>query len=124
MITLYRSRIVMKKALGIKKAAQERGVTLASIAAKLHMHRANMSAIASGARGVSLNILKKISRILDCSLDELVFPNERPHIFKDKRLQAKLKAIEQKNKDGVDKTWVHNIMIAHRQHFKTARRTH
>ena len=113
---------MLKKALGIKKAAQERGVTLASIAAKLHMHRANLSAIAAGARGVSLNVLRKISRILDCSLDELIFSAEQPRIFKDKKVQAALRAIEQKNKDGTDKTWVHNITIAYRQHYKTARR--
>lgn len=113
---------MIKKALGIKKAAQERGMTLASIAAKLHMHRANISAIAAGARGVSLNILKKISRIIDCSLDELVFSDEQPRIFKDRKVQAALRAIEQKNKDGTDKTWVHKIMIAYRQHYRIARR--
>ena len=61
MITLYRiEESIMRKRLRIKEAAKERGVTLSSIAKKLGIYRSNMSAIASGARGTSLKILRKI----------------------------------------------------------------
>ena len=114
----------MENTLRIKKDAQERGMTLVSIARKLGICRSNMSAIASGGRGVSLYILKKISHILDCSLDELIASNEHPRIFRNKKLQEMLHTIEQKNTDGIDKTWVSNIMIASSQHYKAARRIH
>ena len=55
-------KAVMKLVLRIKEAAKERGITLSSIAVKLGIHRSNMSAIASGARGASLKTLKKISQ--------------------------------------------------------------
>ena len=108
--------------LRIKKLAQERGMTMVSIARKLGIHRSNMSAIASGARGISLHVLKKITRILDCSLDELIMSTEHPQIYKNEKMQAMLRAIEQKNADGTDKSWVSTIMFAGSQHYKSARR--
>ena len=126
MLSLYDNIIIegeiVKNVLGIKKAAKERGVTLAIIARKLHMHRSNMSAIASGARGVSLDILKKISRILDSSLDELIFTGNSPSIFRDRNTQNMLDVIERKNHDGADKTWVNRVIIAHHRHYKHAKR--
>lgn len=126
MLSLYDNIVaggeVMKNVLGIKKVAEERGITLVTIARKLHMHRSNISAIASGARGASLSILKKISRILDCSLDELVFPDMGPSIFKSKRIQDTIDAIERKNYDGIDKTWVNRVIIAHHSHYRLAKR--
>ena len=61
----------------LKEAAKERALTLTSIGQKLGIHRANMSAIASGTRGASLKMLSKISSILDMGLEELVSPQER-----------------------------------------------
>lgn len=126
MLSLYDNIIpdgeIMKNILGIKKAAKERGITLVAIARKLHMHRSNISAIASGARGVSLSILKKISHILDCSLDELIFPSNTPGIFKNKDAQDAMAAIERKNYDGIDKTWVNRVMIAYHSHYGLAKR--
>ncbi len=108
--------------LRLKEAAKERALTLTSIAQKLGMHRANMSAIASGSRGVSLKMLNKISNILDMSLDELVYPQEGPRVFKSRMAETALHHIENINYDGVDKTWVDRVMLAQKTHYSKARK--
>jgi len=112
----------MQKRLNIKTAAKERGITLSSIAKRLKMARSNISAIAGGARGVSLDKLRRIADILGCGIDELVAPKEQ-HIFKDRRLESLLASIEERNFDGVDKSWVTRVMFARNLHFKTGRKT-
>ncbi len=112
----------MKTDLRIKGAAKERGITLSSLAKALRMHRSNMSAIASGDRGVSLKTLKAISNILNCGLDELVRTGPYQPIFKDKRTQSLVEEIERCNYDGIDKTWVNRLMLAQRAHYIINRR--
>lgn len=112
----------MRRGLRIKEIAGERGMTLSSIARELDMPRSNISAIASGARGVSLKALQKISRVLDCSLDELVLPGEDDSVFKDKRVRSLLEVIESRNYNGLDKTWVDRVMLAQKVHYIAARR--
>jgi len=111
----------MGEGLRIKGAAKERGVTLSSLAKQLGIHRSNMSAMASGTRGVSLKVLKKISRILDCSIDELILPADIP-VFKSQRMQFVLDEIQRRNYDGIDKTWVNRLMLAQVKHYKNAKR--
>lgn len=106
----------------IKEAAKERGITLSGIARALGMHRSNMSAIASGARGASLKLLNRICRILNCGIDELIISESRSPVFKDRRAQLLLKELEGPNTDGTDKTWVNRIMLAHNTHYKAAKR--
>lgn len=113
----------MKRVLRIKERAKERGVALSGIAKKLGIHRSNMSAIASGSRGVSLKMLEKISRILQCSIDDLIGQKKHPPIFRKKNLEVLLSDIEKANYDGIDKTWVDRLMFAQKMHYKTARRT-
>ena len=108
----------MGRRLGIREVAKERGVTLSGLARRLGIYRSNMSAIASGARGVSLRVLRKISRILDCSIDELLSPQERPRVFKDKAARFLLTDIENNNHDGMDKAWVGRVMLAHKAHYR------
>ena len=112
----------MGRGLRIKEIAKERGVTLSSIAREIGAPRSNISAIASGARGVSLKVLQKISRVLDCSLDELVLPGKYDSVFKDKKVQSLLDVIESQNYDGIDKTWVDRVMLAQKVHYIAARR--
>jgi len=111
-----------KYALRIKEAALERGITLSSIAKQLGIPRSNMSGIASGSRGVSLKVLKRICRILDCCLDELIAPEKHGPIFKHKKMQFLLEIIEHSNYDGIDKTWVDRVMLARIMHYRAARR--
>lgn len=107
----------MKCVFRIKEVAKARGITLSSIAKKLGMPRSNMSAIASGARGVSLKVLVKIGDILGCGIDELI--DQRTHVraYKDDMLNRMIKAIEDENYNGIDKTWVNRLMVAQRRHY-------
>ena len=113
----------MKTVLRIKEAAKERGMMLSSIAKKLGIHRSNMSAIASGSRGVSLKMLVKISRILDCDIDDLIGQKKHSPIFKNIILASVLSDIEKINYDGIDKSWVDRLMFAQRMHHRAVRRT-
>ena len=112
----------MDTCLRIKETARERGVTLSSLAKALRMHRSNMSAIASGARGLSLDTLKAICRVLDCGIDEIVVPCEQLVVFKDKATQSLLNDIQKRNYDGIDKTWVNRLMLAQIAHYRASRR--
>lgn len=112
----------MKKELRIKEIARERGMTLSEVAGKLGIPRSNMSAIASGSRGISLKVLYRISNILDCGLGDLFLPKEDQPVFKDKKTQALLKAVEDQNYDGIDKTWVDYIMLAQKTHYGSINR--
>lgn len=111
----------MKRGLRIKEVAYERGFTLKDIAEKLHIHLSNLSAIASGRRGVSLSVLESLSRILDCSIDELLNV-DNPAVFKDKRLQRFLEEREKGAIDGQDKTWVDRLMLLRNAHYRASRR--
>jgi len=122
MLSLYDNivmgnKAVMKLVLRIKEVAKESGITLSSVARKLGIHRSNMSAIASGSRGVSLKTLKRIGRILDCSIDELIEPEKRAPVFKNKKSKSVLDRIEKANYDGIDKSWVDRLMFAQRTHY-------
>ncbi|MBL7157493.1 MAG: helix-turn-helix transcriptional regulator [Candidatus Omnitrophica bacterium] len=113
----------MKIALRIKEVAKERGFTLSAVAKMLGVARSNMSSIAKGTRGVSLKALIKISNILECSIDELIVTRKRPTVFKNKKLETLLRDAETNNYDGMDKTWVDNVALAHRAHYRTAKKT-
>ena len=113
----------MEKRLRIKEMAKDRGMTLSEIGRKLGMPRSNMSAIASGRRGVSLKALQKICNILDCSIDELILTEDFTPVFKDKKTQALLMIVESHNYDGIDKTWVNRIMMAQKVHYGAMNRT-
>ena len=118
MITFMCRGSDMKMVLRIKEAAKERGVTLSSIARKLGMHRSNMSAIASGSRGLSLKMLEKIGNILGCGADELIGQKKHPPVFKDADSMSMLNEIEKASYDGIDKSWVNRLMLAQKMHYK------
>jgi transcriptional regulator with XRE-family HTH domain len=111
-----------QNSLNIRQIAKARGISLASIAGRLGIARSNLSAIASGDRGVSLAMLKKISVLLACSLGELFFGGTEPRVFKDKRSSERLDDILAENYDGIDKTWTHHVMLAHHLHYRSAKR--
>lgn len=106
--------------LRLKQIAKERGIKLISIARKIGLYRSNLSAIASGRRGVSLRKLIKICQYLNCSLDELIFYDASVNVY-DKKMEEKLSSIEKQNFDGMDKSWVNKLMAAQTMHYKKAR---
>ena len=81
-----------------------------------------MSAIASGSRSISIKLLYRIGSILDCGIEELFLPKEDQPVFNDNKTQALLSVVEDKNYDGIDKTWVNNIMLAQKTHYGSINR--
>ena len=112
----------MEKRLRIKEIVKERGMTLMGLAQELGIYRSNMSAIASGSRGISLDMLTKMSSILDCSIDELVTARKEPAVFLNKKMQIELDLVEKANHDGAEKTWVNMIMLAGLNHYMKAKK--
>lgn len=108
--------------LRIKEIAREKGMTLISIARAIGITRFNMSAIASGARGVSLKVLLKIARILDCTVDELIVNRERIVLFRNKAIRSVVELLERRSFQGQDKTWVHRVMLARHAHYRVRKR--
>jgi DNA-binding Xre family transcriptional regulator len=121
MLSFYDNILLeVKMRLYIKETARERGWTLARLGRKLGVCRANMSAINSGRRGVSLAILIRISRLLDCRIDELV-KETYPEVFANKKLTAAIGIIEHNAGLNLDKSWVHRIILAHKEHYEKKR---
>ena len=112
----------MRRSFRIKDIAKERGMTLSEVAGKLGISRSNMSAIASGSRGISIKALYRISNILACSVGELFLQKEDQPVFKDKKTEALLNAIEGQNYDGINKSWVDYIMLAQKAHYGSINR--
>ena len=106
----------------IREIARERGMTLSSVAKKINIHRSNMSAIASGARGVSLRQLQAMGEYLGCGLDELISAGSSCVVFKDRQSESRVQAIEEQNFDGSEKTWVHILMVSRITHYRKAAR--
>ena len=106
----------------IKQIAKENGMTLSAIARALGITRFNMSAIASGARGVSLKQLLRIAHILGCSIDEIIAGNEDIPVYRNKKIQSLLQAREQNGCCGQDKSWVHAVALAHKRHYGAGER--
>lgn len=106
----------------IKIIAKEKGMTLSNLSKILGITRSNMSAIASGARGVSLKLFIKISHILDCDIDELSFNMNTMAVYKNKEIQSLLKMVGNRSYNGQDKTWVHRIMLAQHIHYRIRKR--
>ena len=55
----------------IKEYAQEQGMRLGELARRLRMPLSNLSAIASGQRSVSIQLLSRIAKLLNCRVSEL-----------------------------------------------------
>ena len=108
--------------LKLKEIARERGVTLSAIARHFKMHRSNMSAIAAGERGVSLRFLRRLCAYLSCGMDELVGDAQEMTVFKETAAEAALRAREAGNFDGMDKTWVNQLMLGQRVHYGRAKK--
>jgi transcriptional regulator with XRE-family HTH domain len=114
--------VKQREILNIKALAKERGISLSLLGKKLGIHRSNMSAIASANRGVSLSVLRQMADLLDCSLDELTAGSKAPAVFRNKAATLRIQEIQNKNFNGMDKTWVNHVMLAHIRHYGAARR--
>lgn len=105
----------------IKQYAQGQGLRLGELARKLRMPLSNLSAIASGRRSVSVQLLSRIAGLLNCGVSELFEEVGVDPVFKDKRMTQALRELENANPLGIDKGWTHRLTFAQQKHFKGIR---
>lgn len=101
----------------IKEYAHEQGLKLGEVAGKLRIPLSNLSAINSGSRTVSLRLIARIAKLLDCSVSDLLDEQSDAVAFRDAGLDQRVAQIEEKNSFGADKAWVHRIMLARQSHY-------
>jgi transcriptional regulator with XRE-family HTH domain len=101
----------------IKEYAHEQGVRLGEIAGKLRIPLSNLSAINSGSRSVSLRLLGRIAKLLNCRVADLMDEPEDSLAFGSPGLDRTITQIEDENPLGTDKAWVHRVMLARRGHY-------
>ena len=125
MLSLYDNIYLEGKSVSvqfnIREVCRERGITLSYLAKGLGIHRSNMSAIASGARGVSFNVLQKICTILNCGIDEIIIMKPHKPVYEGEAFKSMIKK-EQECFDGQDKTWVHKLMLSQKAHYQSITR--
>ncbi len=104
----------------IRRAARERGTTVAEIARRLGLHRSNLSAMDAGRRAASLRTLSRLAAVLGCSPGELLerAPEGPPTVFRTKALNAKVAAREAALVDGAERRWVHAVLLAWQRHYR------
>lgn len=104
----------------ITRVARQRGFTAAEVARRLRLYPSNLSAMDAGTRSVSLKRLARIAALLDCSLGDLIevtWAREAP-LFRQRRLNRLLEARDLEAQDGLDRGWVHTVMLAWQRHYQ------
>ncbi len=86
------------------------------------MPLSNLSAISSGNRSVSIRLLSRIADLLNCSVSDFFEEQGASPVFKDPCLSREIARIEELNPMGRDKTWVHRVMLARRNHAARLKR--
>ena len=108
----------------ITKVAHERGFTAAEVARHLRLYRSNLSAMDAGRRAPSLRVLARIAWFLRCSVGDLIEMapfDERP-VFHRRDLQLRLMERDLGTPDGLEKGWVHTVLLAWQRHYRSVRR--
>jgi len=109
----------------IAAVARSRGLTAAEIARRLGGYRSNLSAMDAGRRAVSFRMLARLSRLLDCSPADLLEVSWGPKtpVFRQSRLNRRLKQQDLGTPDGLEKGWVHAVLLGWQRHYRTHPRT-
>lgn len=106
----------------IKEYAHEQGMRLGDLARKLRMPLSNLSAIASGRRSVSISLLSRIAKLLNCCVSELFEEKSiATEIYQDEDSNREVLRIAEENYPGIEKGWVHRVMLAHHNHYRNVR---
>ena len=108
----------------ITEVARARGLTAAEVARRLGWYRSNLSAMDAGRRSVSIRALARVSRVLGCGpadLIEVAWGSAAP-IFARSALNQRVQALDLEAADGVEKGWVHTVMLAWQRHYGVRRR--
>lgn len=104
----------------IRRAARERGTTVAEVARRLGLYRSNLSAMDAGRRAASLQALSRIAAVLGCSPGELLerTAESPPAVFRAPALNARLAARDAGLEDGTERAWVHATLLAWQRHYR------
>ena len=104
----------------IRAVARSRGMTAADVARRLHLYRSNLSAMDAGTRPVSLRLLARLARVLACSPGDLLeeSPGAVTRVFRQASLNRALEARDRLLSDGLERGWVHTVLLAWQRHYK------
>jgi DNA-binding Xre family transcriptional regulator len=101
----------------IQAEAHARGFTVAELARRLGWYRSNLSAMDAGRRAISLRALSRVAALLGCSPGELIDDSPEVRLFRDARVNARVRAWDQRAVDGEDKSWVSTVQLAWIRHY-------
>lgn len=78
----------------------------------------------AGRRSISMRTLARLSAALGCSPGDLLDANvgARGPVFRKGQLNARLVERDVGTPDGSEKAWVHEVQLAWRRHYGTAKR--
>jgi transcriptional regulator with XRE-family HTH domain len=83
----------------IKQIRKDKGLQQKAVALEVGLDQSNYNKVENGKREPSLEVLQKLSTILDVSIDELLSPenNKKPSIVtvEDKTISEKIRLMEQ-----------------------------
>ena len=104
----------------IQLVARQRGMTVADLARKLGLYQSNLSAMDAGKRSVSIRMLARLARSLDCSPVELLEVRSEADapVFRQPLLNQRLAEREAATPDGSDRTAVHRLLWAWQRHYR------
>lgn len=110
----------------ITQLARARGLTAAEVARRAGLYPANVSAMDAGRRAVSLRMLARLARVLDCGPGELLESSDEPAkaLWRQRTLRERLRARERNTPDGAERGWVHGALLAWQRHYRAVRGGH
>lgn len=99
-------------------------MTAAQVARCLRLYRSNLSAMDAGRRAVSLRLLVRLAEALDCTPGELLETTWRPEapVFRRPALNDRLHQRDIGMPDGLERGWVHTVLLAWQRHYHARRR--
>lgn len=109
----------------ITDQAHRRGLTAAEVARKLSLYPSNIAAMDAGKRSVSLQLLTRIAKFLDCGLPDLLemtWTADTP-LFRNQEINCRLRERDLGTTDGTPVGWVNQAMLAWQRHYLFRTRT-
>ncbi len=93
-------------------------MTAAEVARQLGFYRSNFSAMDAGSRSVSVKTLARVSKVLGCSPGDLIEVHWEPEgpIFRNRLLQQRMEKRDYSTPDGLERGWVHAVLLAWQRH--------
>ena len=103
----------------ITEMAHEQGMSAAELARQIGTFRSNLSLIDAGKRPVSLRLLERIAGLMNLSpLDLLERKSDSAPVFQNRKRMKRLADYDDAIPDGMEKGWVHAVMLAWQNHYR------